>query len=501
MKKNLHLGLAVLVLLLTCGGQNAASSAQQEHPLRSAEPVDAIVADLESFIPRYLREENVPGLSIALIQDGRMAWAEGFGVANTITGQPVTPEMAFEVASNSKVVTAYTALQLVDQGRLSLDEPLNAYLSEPWLPASEYRDAITLRHVLSHTSGLGHSTPSRESLFAPGRGYSYSAVGFLYLQAVIEEVTGQSLEDVAQGMVFDQLGMSSSSFVVGAGREVHTANGHVHGVVPALVFALLYVVSAVIVGLPGLLILRIRTRRWRPTRQTAIGLFTVAFVVSLVPAFVLLGSSGLREFAWLVALVGLALCVAFVLAFLAGRVIVRRIWQERRGAQRTRLRVVATVAWGALVLAGLVLGASRVTNLPVPQPSRVDASAAGTVRATAGDMATFLIELSNPQHLSPEMAAELQTSQVKLVSDMSWGLGPGIQHGRQGDALWQWGQHLHFQSVMIIYPDHGFGVVVCTNNDLLNPDVAIEVAGRALGGKIDPIRRASHLEFNYREGS
>ncbi|MEJ2558218.1 MAG: hypothetical protein P8186_18785 [Anaerolineae bacterium] len=95
----------------------------------------------------------------------------------------------------------------------------------------------------------------------------------------------------------------------------------------------------------------------------------------------------------------------------------------------------------------------------------------------------------------------MQTSQVKLTSDMSWGLGPGIQHSRQGDALWQWGQHLHFQSVMIIYPKHGFGVVVCTNNDLLNPDVAIEVAGHALGGKIEAIRRASHLQFNYHEGS
>jgi hypothetical protein len=103
--------------------------------------------------------------------------------------------------------------------------------------------------------------------------------------------------------------------------------------------------------------------------------------------------------------------------------------------------------------------------------------------------------------LSPELAAQLQTSQVKLTSDMSWGLGPGIQHSRQGDALWQWGQHLHFQSVMIIYPKHGFGVVVCTNNDLLNPDVAIEVAGHALGGKIEAIRRASHLQFNYHEGS
>ncbi|MGD8998063.1 MAG: serine hydrolase domain-containing protein, partial [Anaerolineae bacterium] len=150
---------------------------------------------------------------------------------------------------------------------------------------------------------------------------------------------------------------------------------------------------------------------------------------------------------------------------------------------------------------GLALGASRVTNLPLPQPSKVEAGAAGSLRATAGDMAAFLIELSDPEHLSPEMAAQLRTSQVELASDMSWGLGPGIQHGRQGDALWQWGQHLHFQSVMIIYPDHGFGVVVCTNNDLLNPDVAIEIAGRALGGEIEPIRRASHLQFNYREGS
>jgi hypothetical protein len=115
-------------------------------------------------------------------------------------------------------------------------------------------------------------------------------------------------------------------------------------------------------------------------------------------------------------------------------------------------------------------------------------------------MATFLIELSNPQHLSKAGATELETPQVRLNSDLSWGLGPGIQHSREGDALWQWGQHIDFQSIMMIYPEHEFGVVVCTNNDLLNPDVAMEIAHRALGGKIEPIRRAIHLAFNYREG-
>jgi CubicO group peptidase (beta-lactamase class C family) len=496
MKKKLFLTVMALAWLLTGCGRSAASPAGQELPLRFAEPVGAIVADLESTIPQFMRKENVPGLAIALIHDGRVAWTEGFGVANTITGRPVTPDTRFEVASNSKVVTAYIALRLVDQGRLSLDAPLNAYLKEPWLPDSEFRDDITLRHVLSHTSGLGHTTTSRDNILAPGRGYSYSAIGFLYLQAVIEALTGQPLQDVAQELVFAPLGMSSSSFVVGTERDKPTANGHVHALVPVLLFAVLYMAATLVVGLLGLLFLRVRTGRWRPTRRVATGVCAVAWGVSLVPAFILLGIVDLPEFAWLVSLVGLVLVVAFALAFLAGRVVIRRLLAHRQG-----LQVALTIVWSGLILVGLALGASRIANLPVPQPSTVAANAAGTLRATASDMATFLIELANPQHLGPETAAQLRTSQVKLTTDLSWGLGPGIQHSRQGDALWQWGQHLHFQSVMIIYPAHGFGVVVCTNNDLLNPDVAIKIAGRALGGKIETIRRASHLQFNYREGS
>ncbi len=254
-----------------------ARPAQQESPLRLSEPVEAVVADLERYIPEYMRQENIPGVAIALIRDGEMVWTEGFGVANGLTRQPVTPETLFEVASNSKVVTAYIALRLVDQGVLSLDAPLNAYLPEPWLPASEYRDAITLRHVLSHSSGLGHGTTSRENLFAPGRGYSYSAVGFQYLQAVIEQVTGESLEQVAQELVYTPLGMSSSSFVNRAEFTPRTANGHLNAILPALLFAVPYVVSLVIVGLFGLVILRIRTGQWRPARRMTISTLLVMF--------------------------------------------------------------------------------------------------------------------------------------------------------------------------------------------------------------------------------
>jgi CubicO group peptidase (beta-lactamase class C family) len=471
----------------------ALTPSQQEPPLRLSDPTDVIIADLESYIPDYMQDKNIPGVAIALIREGQIVWTEGFGVVNAITRQPVTPETVFEVASNSKVATAYIALRLVDQGKLSLDEPLNAYLSEPWLPPSEYRDTITLRHVLSHSSGLGQI--GRESLFAPGRGYYYSGSGLLYLQAVIEQVTGQSLEDVAQEMVFVPLGMSSSSFVNPTEITPRTANGHVRAFVPALLFTVPFVASLVIVGLLGLFILRIRTGQWRPTRRMVIGTCAVAFVLSLLPAFVLLGEIGWLEFAWLIALCGLILAIAFALAFFAGRFIILRLSPER-----PRKLTALTIVLSVLIVVVLACSQAK-SNLPVPKWPATHADAAGSARATVGDMAAFLIELANPRYLSAEMATQLQTSQVRLSSDLSWGLGPGIQHSQQGDALWQWGQHIDFQSVMIIYPEHGFGVVVCTNNDLLSPDVAIEIAHRALGGKIKPIRQAIHLEFNYGEGN
>jgi len=474
----------------------ATPSSWQELPLRLSVPVEAVVTDLKNYIPEYMRKEDIPGVAIALIRNGKVVWTEGFGIVNTITTKPVTSKTLFEVASNSKVVTAYIALRLVDQGKLSLDEPLNTYLSEPWLPPSEYRNAVTLRQVLSHTSGLSASiTLNRDIIFVPGSHYYYSGIGFMYLQKVIEQVTGRGLEDLAQEMVFSPLGMFSSSFVNQADFAPRTANGHLHAFLPALFFVVPYVVSLVLIGFLGLVILRILTGQWRPTRRMVIGACTVAFVLSLLPILILLRPIGFLEFVWLIAFCGFMLIIVFALLFFAGRAIILWLSPKRPGMQ-----IILTILWIALIVVGLTTFVFRVTNLPVPKWPAVHANAAGSLRATVGDMATFLIELSNSRYLSAEMAMQLQTPQMKLSRDLSWGLGPGIQHSQQGDALWQWGQHFDFQSVMIIYPEHGLGVMVLTNNDLLNSDVAIEIAHRALGGKIEPIRRAIHLQFNYNKG-
>jgi CubicO group peptidase (beta-lactamase class C family) len=489
--------LALVAILLGAAATRPAAAhgpdaGVPESPLRLSETVGDVVADLESFVPEYLRAEEVPGAAVALIRDGKVVWTEGYGVANAITGEPVTPDTLFEVASNSKVVTAYVALRLVDQGVLSLDEPLNAYLPEPWLHPSEYQDEITLRHVLSHTSGLGHGTGEKDVRFVPGSGYSYSAGGYLYLQEVIEAVTGRSLDAVAEEMVFEPLGMSSSSFVHRAETSARTANGHTRAAAPVLLFLVFFVASASVVCLAGLTIVRISTGRWRPTLRMVLGATVGALVLASLAALLLLSGIGLPKYGWLVLSCGWALAVACGLAVWVGWKILSRLLAERTGARRA-----LTLVWSAIVLAGLVALTLSATNVPMPKGLPVEASAAGTVRTAAGDLAVFLSELSDPQHLTSDLAAEMQSSQVTLSRDLSWGLGPGIQHSNEGDALWQWGQAPGFQSVMMVYPERGAGVVVLTNNDWFNPDVAIAIAHRAMGGKIEPLRRATHREFDY----
>ncbi len=224
-------------------------------------------------------------------------------------------------------------------------------------------------------------------------------------------------------MVFTPLETSSSSVVNRVELTRRTANGRVHALLPALLFAVSYALSLVTVGLMELVILRIKTGQWRPMRRMVFGTIIVAFVLSLLSGSILFGMTCLLEFAWLTTLRGVILTVAFALTFLIGRVAIVRIF-SRRPKQQIALTIVRSV----LILIGLVLPTGNLTNLPVPKWTAVKAEAAGSTRATAGDMATLLIELSNPQRLGAETATQLQTPQVRLSSDLSWGLGSGIQH-------------------------------------------------------------------------
>jgi CubicO group peptidase (beta-lactamase class C family) len=197
----------------------AAHSSQQaavQPPVKPAAS-DALASRLERHLPAVMDEALVPGLQIAVIRGGRLAWHGAFGLANGATKVPVTDDSIFEAASLSKPVFAYAVLKLVDAGKLDLDTPLTKYLPGSYDVRGDDRlGQITARHVLSHRSGFPNWRGADEALaihFAPGERFSYSGEAFVYLAFVVERITGETLEAFVARRVFQPLGMMHSSFV------------------------------------------------------------------------------------------------------------------------------------------------------------------------------------------------------------------------------------------------------------------------------------------------
>src|SRR6201991_1190839 len=182
-------------------------------------PAKQAIASLQRDIPVLLKQADVPGLSIALIHDGKIVWTGAFGIANAKTKKPVTKTTVFEAASLSKPVFAYGVLKLVDQGMLNLDTPLNKYLGNNYDVINDDRiNLITARHILSHTSGFPNWRGNDDSKdlrihFTPGTKWSYSGEGIVYLSKVVEKITGIAFEDYMQQEVLRPLGMTSSSYI------------------------------------------------------------------------------------------------------------------------------------------------------------------------------------------------------------------------------------------------------------------------------------------------
>jgi len=180
---------------------------------------------------------TTPGLAVALIGNGGVTWAAGYGVADPGTGRPVTTATRFQAASVSKPVTAWGVLRLVECGRIGLDEPVIGRL-RGWRPPPSPLDAdgITVRRLLSHTAGLsvhgyvgqsaerplpsiaaslagetGDSFPV-ELLEVPGRRWLYSGGGYSVMQLLVEELCGRPFAEFMQAEVLDPLGMTASSF-------------------------------------------------------------------------------------------------------------------------------------------------------------------------------------------------------------------------------------------------------------------------------------------------
>jgi CubicO group peptidase (beta-lactamase class C family) len=192
-------------------------------------PPDRLIRTLEQTVPTVLVHHAVPGLAMALAQHGTTIWSRGFGLSSMATHQPVSSATIFEAGSLSKPLVAYAALSLCDRGILHLDRPLTTYLPTPYLPNEPALAQITLRHVLSHTTGFPNWRAADQPLqvrWEPGTRFGYSGEGYCYLQHVIEYLTQQPFAAFMQTAVLDTLQMSSSSFIWREAFAPDVAQGH-----------------------------------------------------------------------------------------------------------------------------------------------------------------------------------------------------------------------------------------------------------------------------------
>lgn len=183
-----------------------------------------------------MKQHKVPGLAIAIIRDGKIAWTECIGLADVSGRKPVTQQTVFNVGSISKNVAAWGFMQLIERGVIGLDEPVTKYLTSWKLPKSDFdKSGVTMRRLLSHTAGLsvhgypgylpGETLPDLAGslsgaqaekdvrlVYAPGAKWQYSGGGYTVMELLLEERTAQPFRQYMLNNVFAPLGLKSTDF-------------------------------------------------------------------------------------------------------------------------------------------------------------------------------------------------------------------------------------------------------------------------------------------------
>jgi len=186
---------------------------------------------LDDFIRTYQNYYQVPGVSLALIKDGKVVYHQSYGVKNIITQDKVEEHTLFEAASITKPVFAYAVQSLMEKGLIDLDKPLYEYLPNKDIEQDERYKKITARHVLTHRTGFPNwrymnNDGKLDIKFEPGTKYGYSGEGFEYLKKVVEKVTGKKVEQVLEEEVINPLGLYHFYFSKNDTLQKLVATGH-----------------------------------------------------------------------------------------------------------------------------------------------------------------------------------------------------------------------------------------------------------------------------------
>lgn len=204
--------------------------AQSGDPARDPE-VQGQIRLFSAWLEGQIAYRDLPGIAVGVVHGDELVWSQGFGMADRAAGRTMTPDTRFRMASHSKLFTATSIMQLREEGKVRLDDPVSDYL--PWFEvrnASPDDPPITIEHLLTHSSGLPREAgahwsdwdfptdaelrnlmPERQATFSPEVRWKYSNLAYTIAGMVVEAVSGQSWADYLQTNIFDPLDMTASS--------------------------------------------------------------------------------------------------------------------------------------------------------------------------------------------------------------------------------------------------------------------------------------------------
>ena len=201
---------------------------------------DSFTTKVDEYVRAEMQSQQIPGVALAVVKDGNVVLARGYGFANVEHEVPVKPETIFQSGSTGKQFTATAVMMLVEEGKLSLEDKITKYFTDA---PGAWRD-ITVRHMLTHTSGMTDYPPdfdmrrdyTEDELFQriktipldfqPGEKWSYSNIAYVMLGILIHKVSGKFYGDFLQERVFKPLGMSTARIISEADIIPNRAAGY-----------------------------------------------------------------------------------------------------------------------------------------------------------------------------------------------------------------------------------------------------------------------------------
>ena len=209
--------------------------------LLTASTARAQTDKVDEFVKAEMQKRRIPGLSIAVVKNGEVVKAKGYGLANVELNVPAAPETIYQSGSLGKQFTATLVMMLVEDGKMNLDDHVSKYFPD----APDTWKAITIRHLLTHTSGISNKLYDQINMrqdytedellkkiaavpldFQPGEKWNYSNPGYVTLGILVHKVTGKFYGDLLKERIFTPLGMTTARIINEADIIANRAAGY-----------------------------------------------------------------------------------------------------------------------------------------------------------------------------------------------------------------------------------------------------------------------------------